>query len=212
MKTSPLIRFFLSSDDDGHSYVIPVAHRADWVEWCNGDRETDVPQWAVAIDSPESISFADWSESDGDVDPTSAAPEPAAPKTRVISLTDLVGPHLLKGVDQPAADEHKLTDCIRFKLDDQVYEATRDEDDGWRSRMRDIAETDAEVTNTFRGVKVIGRMKTEQRDHQDYGSSWQVLQLVHAKTGKVILECGTNDSDDYYPSWEAGFWPEHLKA
>lgn len=210
-----LIRFFLGTDNSSHVYVVPVARRAEWECWSNLPEDDEAswspPEWATRIDGAHSITFTDWAESDGDIN--TPAPTPAAPKTHPIALKDLVGgPYLLKGVDTPAVGEHKLGDWIRFNLDDQVFEATRDDCDEYRSSLRDIVMTDTKVTNTFRGVKVTARMKTERRDAQEWGSEWDVLQLVHVKTGKVVLEVGTDESDSYYPSWEAHWWPERLKA
>ncbi len=125
--------------------------------------------------------------------------------TKIISLSDLVGTHLLKGVDEPAVGEHKLADWIRFQLDDQAYYAEEDPSDDYRSYLDRIEETDAKVTNTFRGVRVVGRMA--QPSHNQ-----TILELVHARTEKVILRVGTDNVDDYYPSWVAQWWPEHLKA
>lgn len=209
-KTSPLIRFFLDRDDDSHWYLIPVSARQAWQDWV-ADPESEMPDGVSGIDDPSGISFADWAEGDGDIDTTYAAPVVIVPKTRTISLKDLVGPHLLQGVDTPTVGEHKLADWIRFKLGGQVYYA-REDGDGYRSYLDRIEETDAQVEHTFRGVKVIGRMKTERRDEADYSGDWDVLQLVSVKTGKVVLECGTSNCSDYYPSWEVGFWPEHLKS
>jgi len=53
--------FFLDSDDDGHWYIVQLAHKADWSAWCALSRDDEnswiVPDYAQAIDSPNSIIF-----------------------------------------------------------------------------------------------------------------------------------------------------------
>lgn len=54
----PPARYYLSADDSGHRYAIPVERRGDWDEWC-GDpdavdhadrRPAEPPAWAIRID------------------------------------------------------------------------------------------------------------------------------------------------------------------
>ena len=61
----------------------------------------------------------------------------------------------------------------------------------------------------FPGVEVIGRMRPKEEDGYGYGDS-EVVQLLHAETGKVILEVGTSHADDYYPGFVAEFHPHNL--
>lgn len=68
-KTSPLIRYCLTEDGDGHWWVIPVTQRDRWEDCLRTD---SIPDWAVQIDGPHTLSFADWAEGDGDVDTTYA--------------------------------------------------------------------------------------------------------------------------------------------
>lgn len=123
--------------------------------------------------------------------------------TTSIHLEDLVGNHVLRGVDIPKTGEHKLADWIRFTLDNKVYLATEDPNDGYRSTMDRIDEVDTKVENAFRGVKVIATMRQPLHMHT-------ILDIAHAKTSKVILSVGTGQCDDYYPSWVAQFYPENL--
>lgn len=46
-----------------------------------------------------------------------------------ISLDDLIGPHLLTGVDIDSRESiHRMADSIAFTLDGQTYVATEDPD------------------------------------------------------------------------------------
>ena len=55
--------YFLGQDGACHWYVVPVAHRADWDEWCNlsedDERAWDPPSFARAIGgSPSLVTFS----------------------------------------------------------------------------------------------------------------------------------------------------------
>lgn len=120
-----------------------------------------------------------------------------------LSLTDLVGKHLLRGVDIAPVDPDKENDWVRFQLDDAVYEATSD-GDGYRSYLNRLVRIDQPIVNAFRGVRVVASMSTVYDE--------EVLQLVNARSGAVILRVGTRDCSDYYPSWVATYHPKNLKA
>jgi len=46
-------QWFVDSDNDGHWYLVPVAHRAEWEQFLDlpesDERSWDVPEWAVAL-------------------------------------------------------------------------------------------------------------------------------------------------------------------
>lgn len=121
-----------------------------------------------------------------------------------LTLSSLVGSHLLRGVDIHAPGEDKHPDWVRFQLGDTVYQAVEDGNDGYRSYMGPLTVTEEPIENRFRGVRVLARMQP--------GGDTEVLELVHAATGKVILAVGTDNVNDWYPCWVASFAPEHLRA
>lgn len=131
------------------------------------------------------------------------------PKT--LTLEDLVGGHTLSGVDfdtteiKTWSEEFQKAQCIRFVLGGKTYVAVEDPDDGYRSTMEEIRLSEKPCLKTFPGVKVVGRMKGSDGCGRN-----NTLQLVHAKTGKVILEVGTDNVDDYYPWYVATFNEENL--
>lgn len=127
-----------------------------------------------------------------------------------IDLASLVGPHELSGVDTDViqvknyADYEEPCDVLRFILDGVTYEAIEDPSDGYRSSMEGCYVTGAAVKNKFAPVRVIASHRTKG-DHNDTDD---VLELRDADNGKVILEVGTRNVDDYYPcfvgSWHPG--------
>ncbi len=126
-----------------------------------------------------------------------------------MTLEDLVGERVLDAVDYaPLHDEdgkHEDSQSIRFRLDGKVYVAVEDPSDGYRSCMRDLYESTALMTNEFEPVRVVGRY-VSSRD----GDRSDILELIDVVTGKIVLEVGTDNTDDYYPSFVANFTPENM--
>lgn len=127
-----------------------------------------------------------------------------------IELESLVGEHELSGVDMTKlAEKGEWNDdyasvCV-FVLDGRTYTATEDPDDGYRSCMRSLVEG-GEVMNRFPPQRVLCSMRTEGA----YGSKDETLVMRDAVTGKEVLEIGTDNTDDYYPSFVANFRPENM--
>jgi hypothetical protein len=126
-----------------------------------------------------------------------------------MNLIDLVGEHMLDAVDFSVeqikgwGDEFEPCQVMRFRLDGVCYTAVEDPDDGYRSSMKElIVDPDAEMKNTFAPIKVIGRHRTKG----EYGED-DVMEFIDAITGKIIIEVGTADIDDYYPGFVAFFDP-----
>lgn len=126
-----------------------------------------------------------------------------------MELKDLEGEHFLDAVDfsdvqvKTWGDKFENCQVMRFRLDGNVYTVTEDPDDGYRSSMRDISIGDHPMTNTFVMQKVVGIYRTTGK----YGDVKDILELIDGVTGRVVVEVGTDNSDDYYPSFVANFDP-----
>lgn len=130
-----------------------------------------------------------------------------------VDLSDLVGDRVLTGValgEEPrppylGADRGQYEDCqtISFILDGVTYTAVEDPEDGYRSSMNSLMVSGVAVANTFQPVAVICRMSENAKDQVD-----DVLEIVDAQNGKVILRVGTANTDDYYPWFVAEWTPE----
>ncbi len=62
---TPQERYFLSRDNDGHWYVVPVSKMKEWYLWCDfGPEDADswqVPVWAEEIGgSPCLVTFSEY--------------------------------------------------------------------------------------------------------------------------------------------------------
>ena len=132
-----------------------------------------------------------------------------------MELKALVGEHQFDAVDfsneqvKTWGDEFEACQVMRFRLDGNVYVAVEDPSDGYRSCMNELTVSeDATMKNVFEPVKVIGR----HREESTYSSSStdDVLELIDADSGNVVLEVGTENTDDYYPCFVAAFHPEAM--
>lgn len=129
-----------------------------------------------------------------------------------ITLESLVGEHILDAVDtftesvKQYGDHFEDCSIIRFRLDGKVYTATEDPDDGYRSSLGTLfMSADEPMRNTFPAIRVDARKKA----NETYQTN-DTLELVDLVTGKVVLEVGTDNTDDYYPSFVGAFWPENM--
>lgn len=127
-----------------------------------------------------------------------------------MQLKNLVGVHELSGVDRETISAqssygsgYPYEDCqvLNFTLDGITYTACEDPEDGYRSSMRDLATSDKPTKNTFAPVKVVGQMKDGEPE---------LLELRDYTTGKIVIEVGTDKSEDYYPCFVANFSPENM--
>jgi hypothetical protein len=125
----------------------------------------------------------------------------------------LVGEHLLDGVDMfdeqvkaEWGDDFELCEMMRFRLDGVTYLAIEDPCDGYRSSMREIKVSDTPMKNIFPVHRVI----VSHRTKGEFQKEDDVLEFRSVLTGKLVLEVGTSNVDDYYPCFVARFTPENL--
>lgn len=130
-----------------------------------------------------------------------------------MKIKELIGEHTLDAVDFSNEDvklwgeQFQACQVMRFRLDGICYVATEDPSDGYRSSMHDFVVSDgAEMKNVFVPHKVIGRYRTKGI----YGNEDDVLELIDVKTGKTIIEVGTENIADYYPGFVASFDPKAM--
>lgn len=135
---------------------------------------------------------------------------------QAVPFESLVGLHDLDAVDESTeeiarwGDRYEQCNCMRLRLDGKVYAAIENPDDGYRSSMdKFILFPDAKMTNVFQPVRVLARVRTKGGR---YSSDADVLELLDVANGKVILEIGTENTDDYYPSFVASWSPKNLNT
>ncbi|MCR5943480.1 hypothetical protein FG152_22110 [Ochrobactrum sp. XJ1] len=134
------------------------------------------------------------------------------------TLPDLVGKHMLDAVDftnEKTSDDDWCEDSqvCRFRLDDVTYKAIEDPDDGYRSHLKELVlDPNAKMNNVFPAVLVVAEMKPEKPDKEawEHDRTHDILIFKDALTGLPVLEIGTDNTDDYYPSFVANFSPQNM--
>lgn len=172
----------------------------------------------IDLGDESTAKLLDWvvTEEPDDWQPIATAPKeedhPLPPTGHTMELKDLIGEHILDAVDMRQAavtnwgGEQSMANAIAFRLDGIAYVAMEDENDGYRSAMREIVVTDEPMKNVFLPLPVVGRHRTEGA----YSGKDDVLELIDTKTGQIVLEVGTDNVDDYYPGFVASFHPERM--
>ena len=124
-----------------------------------------------------------------------------------VGMFSLEGDMILDGVDyikleyQTWVGEIETTEAMAFRLDGVVYAALEDPGDGYRSAMKDLITGDFNIKNTFPPVRVrveSGNYENDEANFDEYSSA-ELLTITDAETGEIVIEVGTNYSDEYYP-------------
>jgi len=114
-----------------------------------------------------------------------------------MELQDLAGRvYKFSGIER--GFEPPGSNSFSFILNDLVYTAVEDPEDGYRSSMKKIIVSNAStvtVSNKFEPVEVFASM------------GGGVLELTDIQNGETILRVGTDYEDDYYPVFVAEFMP-----
>lgn len=94
---------------------------------------------------------------------------------------------------------------LSFTLSGVTFRAEEDPSDGYRSSLdtiRVLTGDEAKLKNTFPPQRVVARLSS--------GSNADMVVFCDANTGKVVIEVGTVNTDDYYPCFVAHFSPENM--
>ena len=86
-----------------------------------------------------------------------------------------------------------------FKLDNCVFEAVEDENDGYRSCMDEVRMKD-DTNGLIFFQTPLARVRVEDRTDGVHGT-FNGYDLVDVNDGFVWLTFGTDNCDDYYPTF-----------
>jgi hypothetical protein len=134
-----------------------------------------------------------------------------------VDMQSLVGKHLLSGVDESELSVEQYSghfencQCINFILDGITYTAIENPEDGYRSCLDNILITETKVTNKFAPVEVLVSYLDKQKNEY-YSEDCDLLEFVDTKNGKLVLQIGTGNTNDYYPYFVASWTPENLSV
>lgn len=107
--------------------------------------------------------------------------------------------------DVKVAGSYRSDDATHFSfiLDGKCYTAVEDPSDGYRSSLAHVAITKGvTIKNRFEAVKVTARRAAATTD--------EIVELVDDLTGKVVIQFGTSNTDDYYPGFVGCFMPANM--
>lgn len=135
-----------------------------------------------------------------------------------MGISDLTGPHRLMGIDRfnddrktyEWSDETENVEVIRIDLDGRVIEFWEDPSDGYRSLHNGPVQVDAVLDNSFAPIDVVCEHVTSGRCKWNASEEANILRIRNAMTGDVILDVGTDNVADYYPSWVCEFSAEAI--
>lgn len=135
-------------------------------------------------------------------------------EVKTVELEALLGEHLLDAVDtfvervKNYGDQFEDANAIRFRLDGIVYTAVEDPSDGYRSSLGSIfVSPNDEIRNVFPPTRVV----VTKNGNAD-GQTNDTLQFIDVETSKIVMEVGTDNTDDYYPYFVGEFNPQNLAA
>lgn len=109
-------------------------------------------------------------------------------------MADLAGTYVLQAVAY-GKDGNGL-----FTLNGTTYEAVCDEDDGYRSYLECLKIVDT-IPKQY-DVPVLIVYVDDAHDTR--------IEITDVRNGELVLEVGTKDLDDYYPSYLFRYTPENI--
>ena len=131
------------------------------------------------------------------------------------TFKELVGEHIFKYV--PKLDvRHPLSsdaNGVLFGLDNMVYLVFEDENDGYRSCAGPLLSFEGAAYELGGSYHEYLReaVVCSHGTRCEYGEA-DTLEVRSKETGDLIFRVGTDNTDDYYPSFVVEWRPENLSA
>lgn len=123
----------------------------------------------------------------------------------VVGLNSFLGKHYLSGVEYTTIedeDEYQY-EALNFCLDGTTYIVSKDPDDGYRSRCREIIISKTPCSTYFLPQEVVGLYDDDME---------KVIKFIDIHTGKTVMRFGTENSNDYYPYCVMEWIPENMSS
>ena len=125
----------------------------------------------------------------------------------VVGLDTFLGKHCLSGVEYTTVkdDEGYQYEAFKFCLDGTTYIVSKDPDDGYRSRCREIIVSKTPCSAYFwPPIEIVGLYDDDDRK--------EVIKFVDANNGKTVVRFGTENSGDWYPCCVMEWIPENMSS
>lgn len=89
-----------------------------------------------------------------------------------------------------------------FRINKKTFLVTEDPNDGYRSSLDKIINTQHSFENVFQPVSVYLRKG-------EYDES-EIIKMINVENDLIVFEFGTNTYDSWYPSFVCDFNPENI--
>lgn len=122
------------------------------------------------------------------------------------TFASLCGKHTFSGCEI-IPGSYQQGGCCLFTLDGVTYAAVEDPDDGYRSYCLEPMIAEQKPRYSFPAIDVFCHMQAD-----DGGGHNNVLIVRDAKNGKIVLQVGTRNTDDYYPYCWFEYTPENMEC
>lgn len=166
-------------------------------EWMDNGFDEEVPQSAIdMLTNAYKICRDEYGKKD---------------ENTTVKLSSLAGRHKLSGVElgvihNIATKEEQ--NYVKFTLDNVHYLAVEDPSDGYRSYCKELVVTEKPPRFSFEPQD----MDCMMMESFPGGFENDILVMKDADNGKVVLEIGTANVDDWYPCCRFHYKPENMSC
>ena len=137
-----------------------------------------------------------------------------------IKLKELEGDHILSGVELGQAmhkrdgwPEKDYCNYVKFTIDGIHYMAFEDPNDGYRSYCEDLEIVDEPCNTRLPDIEVeVKYISVKHFNDSFWTEDCDVIQFIDKANGKLILEVGTENVGDWYPSCVFHYYPENMSC
>lgn len=134
-------------------------------------------------------------------------------KKDLVEKDSLIGEHIISGCEY--TNDSLGFRAMIFILDGQTYLATCDPDDGYRSYLGGFFKTERQCHKNLPDIHIEIQHQVkreiisayERRDYKGYGF---IIKDPRFKED-ILIELGTDYSEDYYPTCVMHYMPENIK-
>ena len=130
---------------------------------------------------------------------------------------DLAGDHILSGVELGQALHKRWAgeeNCnyVKFTVDGTHYQAFEDPSDGYRSYCDDLETVSEPCRTPLPDIEVEIRYVDTKHLDGFWSEDCDIIQFIDKANKQVILEVGTENVGDYYPSCIFHYYPENMSC
>lgn len=136
---------------------------------------------------------------------------------KTVKLKDLAGDHTLSGVELGQALREgwagkENCNYVKFTVDGTHYQAFEDPSDGYRSYCDDLETVSEPCRTPLPDIEVEIKYVDACRIDDFWTRDCDIIQFIDKANKQVILEVGTENVGDWYPSCIFHYYPENMSC